>query len=95
MTEFVDIKNIDPIILFKEKYEDAKQADQKNIEAICISSFNKTKKEVDDLYKNLFPSCPPPKENERYNIYQFFAEDPEGRTLEFQHFLHPIDWVWS
>ena len=42
-----------------------------------ITFFYKTKKEVDDLYKNLFPSCPPPKENERYNIYQFFAEDPE------------------
>ncbi len=53
MTEFVDIKNIDPIILFKEKYEDAKQADQKNIEAICISSFNKTKKEVDSRFVNL------------------------------------------
>ena len=60
-----------------------------------ITFFYKTKKEVDDIYQNLFPTCPPPKENERYNIYQFFAEDPEGRTLEFQHFLHPIDWVWS
>ena len=53
MTKLVDIKNIDPIILFKEKYEDAKQADQKNIEAICISSFNKTKKEVDSRFVNL------------------------------------------
>ncbi len=53
MTKFVDIKNIDPIILFKEKYEDAKQADQKNIEAICISSFNKTKNEVDSRFVNL------------------------------------------
>ena len=53
MTKFVDIKNIDPIILFKEKYEDAKQADQKNIEAICISSFNKTTKEVDSRFVNL------------------------------------------
>jgi catechol 2,3-dioxygenase-like lactoylglutathione lyase family enzyme len=29
-----------------------------------------------------------PEENEQYRIYQFFAEDPEGRTLEFQTFLH-------
>ncbi len=28
-------------------------------------------------------------ENEKYSIYQFFANDPEGRTLEFQSFLHP------
>lgn len=31
----------------------------------------------------------PPRENERYGIYQFFADDPEGRTVEVQTFLHP------
>lgn len=31
----------------------------------------------------------PPRENERYEIYQFFADDPEGRTVEVQTFLHP------
>jgi hypothetical protein len=29
-----------------------------------------------------------PHENERYRIYQFFADDPDGRTAEFQTFLH-------
>lgn len=33
----------------------------------------------------------PPTENEEYDIYQFLAEDPEGRTMEFQTFLHDID----
>jgi len=28
-----------------------------------------------------------PRENERYDIYQFFAEDPDGRTVECQAFL--------
>ncbi len=28
---------------------------------------------------------------EKYNIYHFFIEDPEGRKIEFQHFLHPVD----
>lgn len=28
-----------------------------------------------------------PHENERYGIYQFFAEDPDGRTVECQAFL--------
>ena len=28
-----------------------------------------------------------PHENERYEIYQFFATDPDGRTAEFQTFL--------
>ena len=29
-------------------------------------------------------------ENKKYSIYQFFANDPEGRTLEFQSFLHSL-----
>jgi hypothetical protein len=29
-----------------------------------------------------------PRYNERYEIYQCFAEDPEGRTVEFQTFEH-------
>jgi len=32
-----------------------------------------------------------PVENERYRIYQFFAEDPEGRTIEVQTFLHETE----
>jgi hypothetical protein len=32
-----------------------------------------------------------PEENERYEIYQFFADDPEGRAVEVQTFLHPTD----
>lgn len=32
-----------------------------------------------------------PAENEHYRIYQFFATDPEGRTVEFQTFLHETD----
>ncbi|SDJ68453.1 hypothetical protein SAMN05216226_107104 [Halovenus aranensis] len=31
-----------------------------------------------------------PHENETYEIYQFFAEDPDGRTAEFQTFLHDL-----
>jgi hypothetical protein len=29
-----------------------------------------------------------PRFNERYEIYQFFATDPEGRTVEVQTFEH-------
>lgn len=29
-----------------------------------------------------------PRYNDTYEIYQFFAEDPEGRTVEFQTFEH-------
>ncbi|QZP38729.1 VOC family protein [Halobaculum magnesiiphilum] len=31
-----------------------------------------------------------PHVNERYDIYQFFAADPDGRTVEFQTFLHDL-----
>ncbi|MFP8891314.1 VOC family protein [Natrialbaceae archaeon A-CW2] len=29
--------------------------------------------------------------NEKYQIYQFFGTDPEGRTIEVQAFLHETD----
>jgi hypothetical protein len=32
----------------------------------------------------------PPRINDRYRIYQFFGRDPEGCTLEWQAFLHPV-----
>ncbi len=32
-----------------------------------------------------------PQENPKYRIYHFFARDPEGRKLEFQAFLHPVE----
>ncbi len=32
----------------------------------------------------------PPAYNERYDIYQFFADDPDGRTVEVQTFEHPL-----
>lgn len=31
-----------------------------------------------------------PHANEQYGIYQFFASDPDGRTAEFQAFLHAL-----
>jgi nitroreductase len=32
-----------------------------------------------------------PVTNERFLIYHFFAKDPEGRTVEAQCFLHPLE----
>lgn len=47
---------------------------------------------VDDAHERLVESTAAtvrdaPHENERYDIYQFFAEDPDGRTIECQAFL--------
>ncbi|WP_439026278.1 VOC family protein [Haloarchaeobius sp. DT45] len=32
-----------------------------------------------------------PSVNEAFDIYNFFAEDPDGRTMEFQTFLHETE----
>ncbi|MFC4447935.1 VOC family protein [Halorussus aquaticus] len=47
---------------------------------------------VDAMYETLADRArDEPHENETYEIYQFFATDPDGRTVEFQTFLHPTD----
>jgi hypothetical protein len=56
-----------------------------------ITLFYDSKSAVDNMYnrlKNL--AVGPPRVNEKYRIYQFFAKDPEGRVLEFQHFSHSV-----
>ncbi|MFV9504824.1 MAG: VOC family protein [Oscillochloridaceae bacterium umkhey_bin13] len=32
----------------------------------------------------------PPRENPRFQIYHFFARDPDGYRIEIQRFLHPF-----
>ena len=56
-----------------------------------ITLFYETREEVDATHQTLHDLAEgPPKENEAYNIYHFFARDPEGRQLEFQAFLHAL-----
>jgi catechol 2,3-dioxygenase-like lactoylglutathione lyase family enzyme len=44
---------------------------------------------VDTLFENLQDRAQDePHENEAFDIYQFFATDPDGRTVEIQTFLH-------
>jgi hypothetical protein len=58
-----------------------------------ITFFYERKEDVDALYEELKPSSiSAPKENRKYRIYHFYARDPEGRSIEFQSFLHPIEW---
>lgn len=71
---------------------EGKKADTNGI----ITFFFKNKEDVRKAYskmKNIAKS--EPKENKKYRIYHFFAVDPEGRTIEFQCFLHPIDWDFN
>jgi pyridoxamine 5'-phosphate oxidase len=53
MIAFKNISQEPPYSIFKEKYDEAMDAGQKNIEAINISSYRKEKEEVDSRYVNL------------------------------------------
>jgi nitroreductase len=56
-----------------------------------ITFYYPTREDVDRMYeKHKGTAESPPKVNEKYRIYNFFARDPEGRRTEFQAFLHPV-----
>lgn len=57
-----------------------------------ITFYYDTKEEVDKIFENKdLKILDKPKENKEFDIYQFFARDPEGRTLEFQSFLNEVN----
>ncbi len=53
MIEFTNLNQEVPYLIFKKKYDDAVNANQKNIEAISISSYSKKFKEVNARFVNL------------------------------------------
>ncbi|MBD3306604.1 nitroreductase [candidate division KSB3 bacterium] len=56
-----------------------------------ITLFYERQRDVDTMYQTMQPrAVEAPHMNPTYNIYQFFARDPEDRLLEFQAFLHPL-----
>jgi catechol 2,3-dioxygenase-like lactoylglutathione lyase family enzyme len=56
-----------------------------------VTLYYDTRADVDEKYSDLSDvAVEAPRENDDYDIYQFFAEDPEGRTLEVQTFLHDL-----
>jgi hypothetical protein len=56
-----------------------------------LTFYYDDRERVDAVYDRLADVARgPPEENERYDVYQFFADDPDGRTVEFQTFLHPL-----
>ena len=68
---------------------DGKEADRDG----TITFFFKTKGDVDRMYEKFKGTADsPPKENKKYRIYHFYTKDPEGRAVEFQYFMHAIDW---
>ncbi|MFX1513920.1 MAG: nitroreductase family protein, partial [Promethearchaeota archaeon] len=64
------------------------EGDSKSI----ITFFYPSKEAVDKMYDKLKDyAIEEPTENKRFQIYHFFARDPENRMLEFQYFLHSLD----
>ncbi|MDZ7672069.1 MAG: nitroreductase family protein [Halanaerobiales bacterium] len=66
------------------------QSDEVENDGVITYYYN-SKEKVDQIHKQLTGKVKilkSPQENKKFDIYQFFAEDPEGRTLEFQSFLH-------
>ena len=53
MIKFNNLNQEKPYLLLKRKYDKALHANQKNIEAISIASYNNKKQEVDSRYVNL------------------------------------------
>ena len=59
--------------------------------AEVLTFFYDSRADVDAMYAKLRDiTTTEPKENPKYRIYNFFGVDPEGRKVEFQHFLHPV-----
>ena len=56
-----------------------------------ITLYYPEREDVDKMYAALEDIAETePVDNETYGIYQFFARDPEGRMLEFQHFQYDV-----
>lgn len=67
------------------------EGDEPETEGV-VTFFYDEKDEVDERYEQFEDrALDKPEENEPYRIYNFFAEDPDGRTIEFQTFLHEMN----
>ena len=57
-----------------------------------VTVYYDTQAAVDETYEELADdvATEEPRDNEEYDIYQFFAADPEGRTVEVQTFRHDL-----
>ena len=61
-----------------------------------ITFFYDTQEAVDRQYAKFKTiATTKVKANPRYQIYHFFAKDPEGRAIEFQYFQSPINWQFD
>lgn len=76
MIEIINISKDKPYQIFKNFYDEALLVKQKSVEAICISSFNFNKKEVESRFVNL-----------KYiieNEWTFFSNYGSPKAMDFQ-----------
>jgi pyridoxamine 5'-phosphate oxidase len=76
MIEIINISKDKPYQIFKNFYDQALLAKQKSVEAICISSFNFNKNEVESRFVNL-----------KYiieNEWTFFSNYRSSKAIEFK-----------
>lgn len=58
-----------------------------------LTFFYPERKTVDRMYDRFRDrALGKPRMNPNYPIYNFFATDPEGRTIEFQYFTNAPEW---
>jgi len=66
------------------------QSDQVDVDSL-VTFFYPSREQVDEMYARFAATAlGPPRENSAYDIYNFFAKDPDGRRVEFQAFLGPV-----
>ena len=76
MIKFNDLSQEKPYLKFKQKYDHALNADQKNIEAISISSYSKSLKEVNSRFVNL--------KFIKNKEFIFFSNYKSPKSIDFQ-----------
>ena len=75
MIQFNNLSKEPPYLVFKKKYEDSLNANQKNIEAISIASYSTSKKDGYARYVNL--------KIVEENKFIFFSNYKSPKSLEF------------
>lgn len=88
MIKFFDIDSSKPFLKFIENYKEAEQKNQKNIEAVCISSYNPTNNQVSSRFVNLKYI----KKNKMYFFSNY--ESPKARDF-FEHRQVAANFFWN
>lgn len=66
------------------------QSDQVDVDSL-VTFFYPSREQIDEMYARFAAiALGPPRENGKYDIYNFFAKDPDGRRIEFQAFLKSV-----